>query len=85
MPLTDQQRGKLSRALRRIAKRLDKEIERETGHRMGFSLIIWGQFGEDKMTQYVANADRADCAKYMQDLLDRWRTGMPDLPFHERQ
>lgn len=86
MPLTPQQRARLSLGLQKVARKLDKLLQRETGgDRVGFSLIIWGAFGEDQMVQYVSNADRADCEKYMSDLLSAWRSGMPDLPCHERQ
>ena len=56
-PLTPQQRTRLSLALQRVARKLDKQLERETGQRVGFSLVIWGAFGDDQMIQYVANAD----------------------------
>lgn len=85
MALTPQQRTKLSLSLQRVARKLDKMLERETGQRVGFSLIVWGAFGDDKMVQYVANADREDCARHMAELLLAWREGMPDIPFHERQ
>lgn len=84
MPLTPQQRTRLSHGLQRVARKLDKLLERETGERLAFSLVIWGSFGEDHMVQYVANANREDCAKYMGDLLAAWRGGMPDIPYHER-
>ncbi|HZT90368.1 MAG TPA: hypothetical protein VFA12_20675 [Stellaceae bacterium] len=84
MPLSPMQRTRLSFALNRVARKLDKLLERETGTRVGFSLIIWGSFGEDNMIQYVANADREDCVRHMKDLLAGWEAGMPDVPFHER-
>lgn len=85
MPLTPQQRTKLSRGLQRVSRQLDKILERETGGtRLGFSLIIWGSFGEDQMIQYVSNAHRDECADYMDKLLTAWRQGMPDIPYHER-
>lgn len=85
MSLTPQQRTRLSAGLQRVARKLDKLLQRETGERVAFSLIIWGAFGEDQMVQYVSNAAREDCEKYMGDLLAGWRAGMPDIPYHERQ
>ncbi len=82
--MTPQQRTKLSHALQRISRKVEKTLERETGEKLAFSLIIWGSFGDDQMIQYVANAAREDCAKYMGDLLAAWKGGMPDIPFHER-
>lgn len=85
MALTPQQRTRLSLALQKIARDLEESLETKTGQRVGFSLVIWGAFGEDQMIQYVSNAEREDCARYMADLLSAWRDGMPDIPFHERQ
>lgn len=84
MPLTPQQRTKLSLALQRVSRKLDKMLERETGERVGFSLIIWGAFGEDNMVQYVSNCAREDSVRNMEGLLAGWRKGMPDIPYHER-
>lgn len=70
--------------MQRVARKLDKLLERETGERVGFSLIVWGAFGEDHMVQYVANTSREDCARNMAELLKGWAEGMPDIPFHER-
>ena len=51
---------------------------------VGFSLIVWGAFGEDNMIQYVSNCHRDETKKYMGDLLVAWDQGMPDIPYHER-
>ena len=84
MPLTPQQRTKLSHALQRVSRKLDKMLEQETGSRVGFSLVIWGAFGEDQMIQYTSNCHRDEVKKYMGDLLAAWGQGMPDIPYHER-
>jgi hypothetical protein len=84
MPLAPAKRARLSRALRRIARKVDKLLEQETGERVGFSLVVWGTFGGDEMIQYVANADRPGCQKALEDLIASWRAGMPDVPYHER-
>lgn len=63
MPLTPQQRTRLSHGLQRVARKLDKLLERETGGtRVGFSLVIWGAFGEDHMVQYVSRMRSARTA-----------------------
>lgn len=85
MPLTPQQRTKLSLALQKVARDLDKSLEKKTGgSRVGFSLVIWGAFGEDQMVQYVSNVAREDAARHMAELLRGWGEGMPDIPYHER-
>jgi hypothetical protein len=85
MPLTDAQRRNLSTDLRRIAKVVEKELGRAAGQDVGFSLVIWGAFGEDEKIQYVANVEREDARRHMLELCKGWIEGMPDLPFHERQ
>jgi hypothetical protein len=85
MPLTDIQRRKLSTDLNRIAKVIGGELKRTTGADMGFSLVVWGAFGEDEMIQYVSNVERKDALRYMLELCKSWVDGMPDVPFHERQ
>lgn len=85
MPLTDAQRRNLSTDLQRIAKVVEKELKRAVGQEIGFSLVVWGGFGEDQMIQYVANVAREDALRHMLELCRAWVDGMPDLPFHERQ
>ncbi|HEY3795137.1 MAG TPA: hypothetical protein VGM09_25205 [Bradyrhizobium sp.] len=84
MPLNDAQRRRLSQDLKRIAKVIERELERATGQSVGFSLVIWGAFGEDRMIQYVANVAREDAARHMLGLLEAWDEGMPDIAFHDR-
>ena len=83
--MTDEERRRLSLQLKIIGRGLDREIARRVGRRLAFSLVIWGDFGEDHMVQYVANAAREDCMREMLELIDGWLKGMPDIPFHERQ
>lgn len=84
MPLTPQQRTRLSLSLQRVSRKIEKMLKQETGAEVAFSLIIWGAFGEDHMIQYVANAARKECAEYIGELLASWKAGMPNIPFHER-
>jgi hypothetical protein len=81
---TDTQRRKLSLSLNMISNWIDKRLHRETGASMAFSLIIWGKFGEDQMIQYVSNTNQEDVIENMEALIDGWKQGMPDIPFHER-
>jgi hypothetical protein len=83
--MTDEERRRLSLQLKDISRRLERDIARRVGRRLAFSVIIWGDFGDDHMVQYVANAKREDCMHEMLALIDGWLAGMPDIPFHERQ
>lgn len=58
----------LSRALPRIAKLIDREINRATGKKMPFSLYTWG----GNRAQYVSNTAREDAKAAMRECLDRW-------------
>lgn len=82
---SDKQRCDLSLSLQKLSKWIETKLKQITGTYMGFSLIIWGKFYGDSMIQYVSNANREDCIKYMEDLLEGWKQGMPNIPFHERQ
>jgi hypothetical protein len=84
MPLSQAQKAKLSRSLQRIAAKIDAMLAKEAGTKMAFSLVVWGQMGEDNMVQYVANCEREEVIKYMEALLAGWKKGMPDVPVHER-
>jgi hypothetical protein len=83
--MNDQEHRRLSLQLKDIARRLEHDIARRIGHKLAFSLVIWGDFGEDHMVQYAGNAEREDCMREMLALIDGWLGGMPDIPFHERQ
>jgi hypothetical protein len=85
MPLAPAKKARLSRALQRIARKVNMMLTQETGEEIGFSLIIWGSFGEDNMIQYVSNVNREDCILHLAELLNSWKSDMPDIPYHERQ
>ena len=73
--LTPQQQVRVSLAMQRIAKMVDKELRRSVGTGVPFSLFTWG----GGRSQYVANVDRADAMRIMQETLDRWKRHEPDL------
>lgn len=81
MALTHDQQVKMSRALKRIAKMIDRELEKAAGQRVAFSLYTWGAFGGDERIQYVGNGDRDAVRDTMRKLLDRWDQP-PDPPPH---
>jgi len=68
------QQVKLSRNLQRIAKMLDRELEKVTGTRVPFSLYTWG----GQRAQYISNAPRNEIKVAMRECLDRW--DQPDDP-----
>lgn len=72
---------RLSIALRGIAQDIERQLTTTAGERVLFSLHIWS----DGRGQYVSNAKREDVATALEELLARWRAGMPDIPEHERQ
>lgn len=68
------QQVKLSRNLQRIAKMLDRELEKVTGTQVPFSLYTWG----GQRAQYISNAPRDEIKVAMRECLDRW--DQPDDP-----
>jgi hypothetical protein len=73
--LSAQQQVRVSLAMQRIARIVDKELRRAAGTRVPFSLFTWG----GGRSQYVANVERADAMTVMQETLDRWNRHEPDL------
>lgn len=72
---------RISLALRGIAEGLDRQLTIAAGERVMFSLIVF----TDGRGQYVSNANREDVVKALDDLMAKWRAGMPDIPEHEKQ
>lgn len=75
MTLTPAQQVRVSRAMQKIARLVDKELCKAAGAPVPFSLFTWG----GHRSQYVANVDRSDAMAVMQETLDRWRRHEPDL------
>jgi hypothetical protein len=71
---------KISQALQRIAQRLDDGIREIAGERIAFTLVIYTE-GE---AQYVSSASREDSIKNLKTLIERWESGDPDVPFHQK-
>jgi hypothetical protein len=72
--ITFENQVRLSRNLQRIAKMLDKELEKAAGVRGPWSLYTWG----GQRCQYVSNSPREETKAAMQECLDRWN--QPDDP-----
>lgn len=72
----------VSKDLQKIAKRLDKDITKSAGERVGFSLFVW----TDGRCNYVSNStNRAEIKRALLSVVDGWDAGMPDIPNHEIQ
>jgi len=69
---------KVSRALPEIADVIEKLTTLAAGHRVGFTLIVF----TPERANYVSNSAREDVVKGIQELLDAWAAGMPDVPAH---
>ncbi|MCA0247650.1 MAG: hypothetical protein LCH93_13620 [Proteobacteria bacterium] len=70
-----------SQALRAIAEKLDIVLQRVAGRRMGFSLIVWNESAVER-ANYISNCPRPEVVKALEQLLARWKAGMPDVPGH---
>jgi len=67
----------ISKALQKIARMIDTELENATGgKRVPFSLFTWG----GHRSQYVSNTDREQSKAAMKETLSRWNED--DGPFH---
>lgn len=79
--LTIDQQARMSRALRKIAKMIDRELEKAAGQRVAFSIYTWGAFDGDERIQYVGNGERDAVKDTMRRLLEQWDEP-PDPPPH---
>ena len=70
---------RVSRHLRDLAQDIDKLLQLIAGEKMLFSLFVWS----DDRSQYVSNAQRDDVKKALEECLELWKKGMPDVPLHE--
>jgi hypothetical protein len=73
--LTAEQQVAVSLRLQKLARMIDKELKSAAGVRVPFSLFVWG----GQRSQYVANVDRSEAIKVMDETLFRWSRGEPDL------
>lgn len=65
---TFEQQVAVAKALRRIAKMIDKELARAGAPRMPWSLFTWG----GHRGQYVSNVARLHARKAIEETLERW-------------
>ena len=70
---------KVSKKLRKIAKRIDVMIKNACGERVGFMLIVY----TPERASYISSIDREDNIKQMKYLIELWEKGLPDVKAHE--
>ncbi len=76
---------KVSKKAQRLARMLDKELERIAGKPMGFMLVTFTLGVPNNRPTYISNCHREDMAGAMRELLKLWDEGMPDVPAHKVQ
>jgi hypothetical protein len=78
------QERKISKVLQPLAKDIHECLKTATGESIGFSLIVY-PLKDGGRAQYIGNCKREDSARIMQDLLNGWAQGMPNVPAHKIQ
>ena len=69
----------VSRAMQRIARMVDAEIEKEAGQRIAFTLLVYTA----PRASYVGSCERAEAIREMKRLIEIWEADMPDIAAHE--
>ena len=65
-----------------IARMVEGQLEAVAGERVGFSLFVWTK----GRCTYVSNCpDRAEIITVLEQMIESWKKGMPDIPAHEVQ
>lgn len=71
---------KVSKAAQDICARLDAELEEIAGEKVAFSLFIW----TGGRCTYVSTApDRREIINVLEQMIAKWKAGMPDIPAHD--
>ena len=72
----------VSKELEIIAKEISSRLEKITGQKMLFSLLVF-QTKPGQRMNYISNAERPSVAHALASLLKGWEEGMPDIKAHE--
>jgi hypothetical protein len=68
----------VSRALQTVAKELDDRLEKLVGRRVAFSLFVWTR----GRSNYISTADRSEVIAVLEQHINGWKAGMPDVQAH---
>lgn len=60
----------LGKLMTRVAKAVDERLPANTGF-----LVLAGPFHEGGIAQYVSNARRENCLRWMKETIRRWESG----------
>lgn len=71
----------VSSKMQQIARAVDAAIEAAVGERQGFMVLVWAG-GE--VSYACTETDRSITFRAMEEILAKWRSGMPDTPAHKR-
>jgi hypothetical protein len=78
------QQHKISKILKPLAKDIQECLANAAGENIGFSLIVY-PLKDGEHVQYIGNCKREESARIIQDLLNGWAKGMPNIPAHKLQ
>lgn len=73
---------KVSEILQPLATGINDILKAETDEELGFFLLVFNTT-EGARTNYVSNCKREEVVTAIEELLQRWKDGMPDVPGHE--
>lgn len=75
----------LSRQMRKIIDRAERDAERAYGSRVGLVVVFVPFNVPDSEMQYIANVKREDGVDMLRKLFLRWNIPIEDVPAHEKQ
>lgn len=75
----------LSRKMRAIIDRAEREATRVYGSPVGLVMVFVPFDVPDSEMQYIANVKRADGVDMLRKLFTRWQLPIEDVPTHEKQ
>lgn len=74
----------VSKQLQAVCKRLDKDLKKIAGQRMGFSLIVFSD-ADNGQVNYASNCARNEAAVALREVLERWENkDVIDVPAHNK-
>lgn len=81
-PPQSAQNIRLSQNMQQACREITKILDAAAGGPVLWSLITWNRRPTDRV-QYAANVARPEAAKALEEILERWKSPMPDVPAHE--